>query len=230
MRRGRGVFIAGTDTGVGKTMVAGALLHGFAKRNVRAIGMKPVAAGAERRRGRWVNEDVEVLRGASGCDAPLELINPYCFPLPVAPHIAASEAGVAIRWSPIKRAYDRLAALADCVVVEGVGGVLVPLGSRLSAVDIPTRLGLPVILVVGLRLGCINHALLSAESLRARGLRLAGWVGNRIDPAMSRFDENVDTLRRSLRVPLLGLVPHLSTNDLRRVSGHLDFEGLTKAF
>lgn len=228
--RARGVFIAGTDTGVGKTLVAGALLYGLAGRGISAVGMKPVAAGAVRRRGQWINEDVELLRAASNVEVSRTLVNPYCFAAAVAPHIAAAEAGVIMRWLPIRRAYSKLAARAEVVVVEGVGGVLVPLGPHLSAVDIPLKLGLPVILVVGLRLGCINHALLSVEVLRGRGVRLAGWVGSQIDPAMARLRQNVDSLRHRIHAPLLGLIPHLSRADPARASESIDFDSFAKVF
>ena len=229
-RHGRGMFIAGTDTGVGKTLVSQAILHGLAKRGLRAVGMKPVAAGAVRRRGQWINEDVELLRAESGIDVPRPLVNPYCFAPAVAPHIAADEAGVNVQWLPIRRAYHVLAAQSDVVVVEGVGGVLVPLGPRLSAVDIPCRLRLPVVLVVGLRLGCLNHALLSVEALTRRAVTLAGWIGNRVDPHMSLVDQNVDALRRRIPAPLLGIVPHMSPCASGRASKVLNFDALLKGF
>lgn len=205
---GRGVFIAGTDTGVGKTLIACALLHGLAAHGLKVVGMKPVAAGARRRRGVCYNDDVEQLRAASNVEAPREWTNPYCFAPPVAPHLAAQEAGEAIRMAVIARSYGLLAARADVVVVEGVGGLLVPLGPRLSAAVIPARLDLPVVLVVGLRLGCLNHALLTVEAMQARGLRLAGWIANTIDPAMLRRRQNFETLCARIPAPLLGEVPH----------------------
>lgn len=205
---GRGVFIAGTDTGVGKTLIACALLHGLAAQGLKVAGMKPVAAGARRRHGACYNDDVEQLRGAGNVEAPREWTNPYCFAPPVAPHLAAREAGVAIRMAVIARNYARLATRADVVVVEGVGGLLVPLGPRLSAAAIPARLDLPVVLVVGLRLGCLNHALLTVEAMQARGLRLAGWIANTIDPAMARRRQNFETLCARIPAPLLGEVRH----------------------
>lgn len=205
---GRGVFIAGTDTGVGKTLIACALLHGLAVQGLKVAGMKPVAAGARRRRGVCYNDDVEQLRAAGNVEAPREWTNPYCFAPPVAPHLAAREAGVTIRMAVIARNYVRLSARADVVVVEGVGGLLVPLGPRLSAAAIPARLDLPVVLVVGLRLGCLNHALLTVEAMQARGLRLAGWIANVIDPAMVRRRQNFETLCARIPAPLLGEVRH----------------------
>jgi len=225
----RGVFIAGTDTGVGKTLIACAVLHGLARAGLRAAGMKPVAAGAYRRRGVWHNDDVEQLHAAANVNAPRQSINPYCFAPPIAPHIAAQEAGIALRMAVIARHYARLAAVSDVVVVEGVGGLLVPLGSRLSAVAIPQRLELPVLLVVGLRLGCLNHALLTAEAALRRGLRLAGWIANAIDPAMPRRAENLDALCRRLPAPLLGIVKHSAKPDAGRIAQVLDIKRINEA-
>ena len=206
-------FVAGTDTEVGKTFVTAALLHGLKQRGVRALGMKPIAAGTNAN-GR--NDDVETLIAASSVSAPRELVNPYLFAPAIAPHIAASESGVLIDLAHIAAAFAALRPLADVVLVEGVGGFCVPLGesSGTGADDLAVRLQLPVILVVGMRLGCINHALLTAEAIAARGLTLAGWVANRIDPAMARFDENLATLKTRLAAPLLGIVPAQTTIDV----------------
>jgi dethiobiotin synthetase len=220
--RTRGIFIAGTDTGVGKTLIACAVLRGLAGTGLRVVGMKPVAAGATRRRGVWINDDVEQLRAASSVEAPQSSINPYCFAPPVAPHLAAREARTVIRMSVLVRHYARLAALADVVVVEGVGGLLVPLGPRLSAAAIPERLNLPVVLVVGMRLGCLNHALLTVEAMQVRGMRLAGWIANVIDPAMARREENLQTLKRRIAAPLLGVVNHSTKPDAVRAARSLD--------
>jgi dethiobiotin synthetase len=222
----KGIFVAGTDTGVGKTLIACALLRGFAARGLRVVAMKPVAAGAVRRRGVWHHDDVVQLCAAANVDAPQAMVNPYCFAPPIAPHIAAQEAGVAIRMALIAKSYAQLARNADRVVVEGVGGLLVPLGRRLNAVDIPARLDLPVVLVVGLRLGCINHALLTVEALQARGLYLAGWVANRIDPAMARASENLQTLRARIKAPLLGTVRHVQNPQAAQVARMLDIRRL----
>jgi len=225
-RGGRGVFVAGTDTGVGKTLIACALLRGLASRGLQVAGMKPVAAGATRRRGIWHQDDVERLRAAANIAAPQPEVNPYCFAPPIAPHVAAREAGVSISMAVIARNYARLAARADVVVVEGVGGLLVPLGPRLSAADIPARLDLPVLLVVGLRLGCLNHALLTLEAVQTRGLRLAGWIANAIDPAMARRRQNLEALRRLIPAPLLGQVNYAAKPDVGRVARGLDINRL----
>lgn len=205
---GRGVFIAGTDTGVGKTLVACALLRGLADLGLQVAGMKPVAAGARLRRGVRYNEDVEQLRAAASVDVPRQVMNPYCFTPPIAPHLAAREAGQTIRMSVIARHYAQIAARCDVVVVEGVGGLLVPLGTRLDAAEIPRRLDLPLLLVVGLRLGCLNHTLLTVEAAQARGLRIAGWIANSIDPSMARRGQNLDNLRQRIPAPLLGIVKY----------------------
>lgn len=204
----KGVFVTGTDTGVGKTLVAASLVRAFATSGRAAVGMKPVASGAVAGPGgapMW--EDVVALQEAANVQAPLEWVNPYRFMPPVAPHLAATDAGVIIDLEHVAEACGHLAELADVVVVEGVGGFLVPLNERESAADLASRLGLPVVLVVGMRLGCINHALLTAEAVRARGLQLAGWVANAIDPAMARFDDNLNALRTRLSAPLLGVIP-----------------------
>ena len=197
-------FVAGTDTEIGKTFVACALLHALRNQGISAIGMKPVAAGTDEN-GR--NDDVEALIAASGVEAPRELVNPYLYAPAIAPHIAALEAGRPIDLERIAQSFAALRPLADAIVVEGVGGFCVPLGPQVDAADLAQRLALPVILVVGMRLGCINHALLSAQAIAARGLTLAGWVANRIDPQMARFDENLASLEARLAAPLLGVIP-----------------------
>ena len=170
--------------------------------------MKPVAAGAAFEHGRLVNEDVTALKAASNVAAPDDLVNPYCFEPPVAPHIAAAASGVTIDLERLRNAYLALAALADCVVVEGVGGFRVPLGADFDTADLAARFGLPVLLVVGMRLGCINHALLTAAAIRAAGLPFAGWVANHIEPDMMRANENVTTLQERLRAPLLARISY----------------------
>ena len=201
----RAYFITGTDTEIGKTYVACALLHAFRHQGLTAIGMKPVAAGTD---AAGHNEDVEALIAASSITAPRELVNPYCFADPIAPHIAAREACVTMRAEPVQAALQALGEMAEVVVVEGVGGLVVPLGENFDAADLAEALSAPLILVVGMRLGCLNHALLTAAAIDARGLKLAGWIANRIDPAMNRFEENLATLQAVLKAPLLGVVPH----------------------
>ena len=214
-------FITGTDTEVGKTFSTCTLLHVLKQRGIRAVGMKPVAAGID---ADGKNDDVESLIAASGVEAPRPLVNPYLFAPPIAPHIAAQETGEHIDIERIATAFDALRTLADAVLVEGVGGFRVPLDAEHDAGDLAKRLGLPVILVVGMRLGCINHALLTAESVAATGLPLAGWIANRIDPAMSRWEGNLAALQARLPVPLLGIIPPHSTPEAAARLLHLPGE------
>ncbi len=218
----KGYFVTGTDTGVGKTVMACALLYAFAARGLRAAGMKPVAAGAEWRDGVLANADVEQLLGAGNVAAPRELVNPYCFAPPIAPHIAAARAGATIALDRIVSCYGGLAALADVVVVEGAGGFRVPLAPGVDTADLAGRLGLPVVLVVGIRLGCINHALLTAEAITARGLMLAGWVANHVDPHMEAADENVRALEERLTAPLLSRIAYTAHIESRAVASHFN--------
>ena len=222
----QGYFVTGTDTGVGKTLLACALLHAYARQGKRVVGMKPVAAGAVRGDQGWINDDVTRLRAASNVDAPLALVNPYCFEPPIAPHVAAEQAGVAIDLGHIAQAFAELAAAANVVIVEGVGGFCVPLNRRDDSADLAEHLGLPIILVVGMRLGCLNHALLSAQAIGVRGLRLAGWIANRIDPAMQFAAENIIALAERLRAPLLGEIKFAATPDPLGVVAQLDLSKL----
>lgn len=215
-------FVTGTDTGVGKTLVSSALLHALATRGLRAVGMKPVAAGLEQINGEWANEDVLRLQAAGNVAVPLALRCPYLLRAPMSPHLAAQQEGIEIALPNLQEAYQALAQLADAVVVEGAGGFRVPLTDTLDGADLAQALGLPVLLVVGLRLGCLNHALLSAEAIRARGLPLAGWVGSVIDPHMLGLQANIDTLRERLGAPLLGVLPHLAQPDAAQAAAHLD--------
>jgi dethiobiotin synthetase len=160
-----------------------------------------------------VNPDVAALRRASSWPAPLEQINPYLFEPPIAPHLAAASAGVRIEMAPIRKAFEALRASADAIVVEGVGGFLVPLNDREDAGDLAVALALPVVLVVGMRLGCLNHALLTQQAIVARSLRLAGWIANSIDPRMQRFEDNLQALRQRIAAPLLGVIPHSAMAD-----------------
>jgi dethiobiotin synthetase len=166
------------------------------------------------------------LRAAGNVDAPLALRCPCLLRAPMSPHLAAQEEGVRIALQSLLSAYEQLARQADAVIVEGVGGFRVPLAEGFDSADLAVALGLPVVLVVGLRLGCLNHALLTAEAIRARGLVLAGWVGCAVDPGMLAFDGNVQTLRARLEAPLLGIVPHLAAPEAARAASHLDLRAL----
>ncbi|MFN4117304.1 dethiobiotin synthase [Acidovorax sp.] len=210
-----GCFVTGTDTGVGKTLVSAGLLHALAPHHRRVVGMKPVAAGLVPWGEDWASEDAIALRAASTLAVPSELDNPVLLPDPLSPHIAAARAGVEIDLEAIVRSYHSLAAQADAVVVEGAGGFHVPLTETLTGADLAVALGLPMVLVVGLRLGCLNHALLTAEAIRARGLTLAGWVANRMDPGMEAAGDNIAYLRARLGAPLLAEVPYQDLPDPR---------------
>lgn len=200
-----GLFVTGTDTGVGKTRVAVVLIHALRARGLRVAGMKPVAAGQAPGA---LNEDVVALMQAANVAADVRDVNPYAFEPPIAPHIAAAQAGMRIDIDVIAKAYARLAAQADVVVVEGAGGWRVPLNDAADMADLAQALGLPVVLVVGLRLGCLNHALLTADSIRQRGLPWGGWVGNAIDPDMTCREENIVALRHRLSEPCLGILSY----------------------
>ena len=217
-----GFFVTGTDTGVGKSLASTALLHAWAGLGYRVIGMKPVAAGAEQLDGVWSNEDVRQLRAASNVviDEP-SWVNPYLLRTPIAPHIAAERQGVTIELPRIRNAYEQLAARADVVVVEGAGGFKVPLSATRDSADLAVHLGLPMILVVGMRLGCLNHALLTAEAIAARGLKLVGWIANRIDPDMAAFEDNLISLRRRLACPLLAEFPYSGQADAPEMASQL---------
>lgn len=215
-------FLTGTDTEIGKTFITCALLHRARNDGLKAAGLKPIAAGTDAQ-GR--NDDVEAICAASNADLPRDVINPYCFAPPIAPHIAAAESGRSIEFSTITAACQSARQSADWVIVEGVGGFCVPLDVHRNSADLALELNLPVILVVGMRLGCINHALLTAEAIANRGLYIAGWVANQIDPAMSRFEENLQTLKDLLDAPLLGVVPHNPQGGVEGAAAYLNLPG-----
>ncbi|MCE5233180.1 MAG: dethiobiotin synthase [Mizugakiibacter sp.] len=209
-----GVFVAGTDTGIGKTWASCALLHALRDAGLDAVGMKPVASGSEATPQGLRNADALALQAASAPPQPdYAALNPVALAEPVSPHLAARAAGVEITLAPLRAAYASLGAGRDAVVVEGVGGWLAPLSDTLPASALPTGLGLPVILVVGLRLGCLNHAQLSARAILADGCALLGWIGNAIDPTMARLDDNLDTLCRLLPAPCLGVLDYAPDGD-----------------
>lgn len=204
-------FVTGTDTGVGKTLISAALVHALAAAGLKAVGMKPVAAGTALVDGRLVNEDVDTLAAAGSLALPQAMTSPYILREACAPHVAAAMEQVQIDPAVLFDAYRQTAALAEAVVVEGVGGFRVPLSDDFDTADLAAGLQLDVILVVGLRLGCLSHALLSAEAIAARGLRLAGWVANQVDPAMLHQPASVAALQARLPAPLLGVIPWMET-------------------
>ena len=202
-----GAFITGTDTGVGKTRIACALVRALAAQGVRVAVMKPVAAGADLTPEGYRNSDALELISASNVPAPYEMVNPICVPLPASPHIAAKEAGIVIDLAVIRQQFEQLKARSDLVIVEGAGGWLAPIGDDDTMADIAKALSLPVILVVGLRLGCLNHALLSRRAIEADGLKLGGWIANHVQPHFERADENIATLQRHFAAPPLAIEP-----------------------
>lgn len=206
-------LITGTDTGVGKTWVTASLIEAGVMRGLRVAGMKPVAAGCTWVDGRLLSEDVALLEAVSNVKLAPEIVNPYAFEPAIAPHIAAARARVEIDLAQIRAAFLAMRAQVDWVLVEGVGGFRVPLKHGCDTADMAVMLGLPVILVVGLRLGCLNHALLTAEAIAARGLSLAGWVANTLDPHMAALEENVAALDARIPAPRLALLPYRATRE-----------------
>ncbi|KAF1711442.1 dethiobiotin synthase [Pseudoxanthomonas kalamensis DSM 18571] len=215
------LYVTGTDTGIGKTVASCTCLHALRGRGLRAIGMKPVASGCERTAEGWRNDDALRLQAASQPRPDYADLNPYALPLPLAPELAAEDAGVAVRPQPIREAFDRLQARADVVVVEGVGGWAAPLSATLDQADLVRLLNLPVLLVVGLRLGCLNHARLSVQAIEASGARLAGWIASEIDPAMDCRDENFALLQARLPAACWGRLPHAPQPDPAVLATHL---------
>ncbi len=203
-------FVTGTDTGVGKTLVASALLHEAASRGLRSLGLKPLASGSERAAdGSLLNEDVLALQAAASIRLPYAAVNALSLEPAIAPHIAAEECGFRVSVESLARhCRAQMGHGHDLLLVEGAGGWRVPLNDTETFADLARSLGFPVILVVGMRLGCVNHAVLSAEAIRADGLRLAGWVGSLIDPEMSRVEQNFRTLEARLPARCLGFIPH----------------------
>jgi dethiobiotin synthetase len=220
------LFVAGTDTEIGKTLVSAALLHGFAKSGLRAAAMKPIAAGAYERNGEWHNEDADQLDAAANVQLTPGIRTSFLLKEPAAPHIAAALEGVSLEIAPIVAAHRQAMTQADIVVVEGVGGFRVPLTDLHDTADLAFALDLPVLLVVGMRLGCISHALLTAEAIAARGLRLAGWVANQVDPGMLFPAENIEAIRLRLdsqyNAPLIGTIAHLAPPDARVAATYID--------
>jgi dethiobiotin synthetase len=204
-----GFFITGTDTEIGKTFTAAALTHAFSELGRRVTPIKALAAGQELVDGRWVNEDVATLLATQRLGLTDAQVGPLQFREPCAPHIAAKLEGRRIEREPLLAAVRATAALGDLALVEGAGGFRIPLADGWDSADLAVDLGLPVILVVGLRLGCINHAFLTAEAIRARGLRLAAWVANTVDPRQPHVTDNLQALQAGLAAPCLGHVPRL---------------------
>jgi dethiobiotin synthetase len=219
-------FVTGTDTEIGKTLISAAILHKLAESGRRACGMKPVAAGAILVDGELRNEDADMLRAAGNVNLPPNITTPFMLKEAAAPHIAAALEGVTIEAVPILAAYTEIQAASDAVVVEGVGGFRVPFNDDFDSADLAAQLNLPVILVVGLRLGCISHALLTVEAIVARGLVLAGWVANTADPDMRFMVDNIEALEQRIPAPLLGHVPRLENPTAAAAAQYIDLAGL----
>ena len=219
-------FVTGTDTEIGKTLVSSAILNKLVAAGVRACGMKPVAAGAELRDGELHNEDADLLVGASNVHLPRHITTPYMLREACAPHIAAAREGITIEAVPIIAAFAEVAAASDAVVVEGVGGFRVPFSDDFDSAQMAEQLNLPVILVVGLRLGCLSHALLTIEAIVRRDLVLAGWVVNEVDPEMRFADENIAALAARIPAPMLGRIPYLEQATAEEAAKFIDLAGL----
>jgi dethiobiotin synthetase len=218
-------YVTGTDTGIGKTVTSSSLLHALRGHGLRAVGMKPLASGCDNTADGWRNEDALALQAASAPRPDYALINPYALPQPLAPEIAAAEAGVTIELAPLHAAFAQLRAMADVVVVEGVGGWAAPLSASLDQADLARAFDLPVVMVVGMRLGCLNHARLTAAAIAADGLRCVGWVANEVDPEMARRDENFALLGARLPMPCWGRIPYDPEAAPDQLAAHLRLPG-----
>ncbi len=216
-----GLFVTGTDTEIGKSRVSAALLAAYRAQGHVAVGMKPIASGCRQTPEGLRNDDALLLTQEAGAERPYPLVNPYAFAPPISPHLAAAEAGVEISLIRIQTHLSQLCMGADRVVVEAAGGWYAPIGEELTMADLARVLDLPVVLVVGLRLGCINHALLTARAIEEEGLTFAGWVANRLGPAMSHEAQNIATLERMIPAPRLGTVPYQPEFDVHAAAAAL---------
>lgn len=218
------LFITGTDTGAGKTWATLGIMARFQAQGLAVKGMKPVASGGERHGGSLRNADASLIRAQSSGSPAYEQVCPYTFAEPIAPHIAACKQRVDIDLDKVSAAFDELAASADLVVVEGIGGWRVPLSEALQTEDLVRRLGLSVVLVVGLRLGCINHALLSAEAIKASGVPFTGWLANGICPDYAEQRATLDYLRARIPAPMSGCIPYLNELDVEAVGAAIGLD------
>lgn len=221
MNKTDGFFVTGTDTDVGKTWVALGLITALKKSNLRVMAMKPIACGCQATPEGLRNDDAQLLSQHASTTQPYELVNPYAFAAAIAPHLAARDEGVDIHVANIVRAYTEIADHADCVVVEGVGGWQVPISNTQTTIDMAKALALPVILVVRIKLGCLNHALLTSESIKRSGLSFAGWVATTADRSCVGIEENIRALTERISAPLLGVVPYLEELDVEKIAESL---------
>ena len=217
-----GFFIAGTDTGVGKTWMTAALSHDLAERGLRVAGLKPLSCGGRETQDGWRHEDAELLMQTASVSLPYATVNPYSLREPIAPHIAARHADIRLTAANIAASCRAVQGELDCLLVEGVGGWEVPINEEETTADVACLLGYPVILVVGIRLGCLNHALLTRDAILSKQLKIAGWIANCIDPHMREVAENIAALEARLPGPRLATVPHLSAFDAASIAGYLD--------
>ena len=222
----RGFFITGTDTGVGKTQCSSLLIRACADQGYKVVGMKPVASGATVVMDKLRNEDALILMESANVEVPYDLVNPYCFSPPIAPHLAAQQSGIVIDLNTILESYKQLSGMADLLIVEGVGGWSVPLNDESDMSDLAQQFGLPVIMVVGIRLGCINHALLTAQSIQAKGCKLIGWIANFTTENVDVADENIKSLQARLTFPLLATIPYFSVFHNIDISNVFNFKTL----
>ena len=222
MSKALGFFVTGTDTGIGKTWVALTLIHHLKKRGLTVLAMKPVASGCYWDGNILKNEDAVSLQANASFKVPYELVNPYAYLPPISPHIAAEQAKQPIQFDRILDSFEKLSGLADCIIVEGIGGWKVPLSDDKTVSDLAKLLDLPVISVVGMRLGCLNHALLSFAAIEDSTLQRIGWIANQIDPNFSCLDDNIETLKQRSHTPLLGVLPYIKELDLNKLNEHIE--------
>lgn len=219
-------FVTGTDTGVGKTLVTCTIIHGLSQQGMTVAGMKPIAAGGFLQSRKWHNEDTDAIISASNIMLPPALVTPYLLKTAISPNIAATLENAVIQWPRISDSYDQIRELTNSVIIEGIGGFKVPLSDSYTVADLAVQFGLPVVLVVGLRLGCLNHALLSAEAILSRGLSLVGWVANHIDPMMLYDAENIASLEQHIPAPRLATIPYIKNVSIIEAAKHFDFSKL----
>jgi dethiobiotin synthetase len=223
-----GLFITGTDTGCGKTEITLGLMQKFQQQGGKVLGMKPIASGADMTTYGLRNDDAVRIQSQASSEVPYEMVNPFVYQPPIAPHLAALQAGDPIDIGEIVQVYQQLSSEADQVLVEGVGGWHVPLGEQDTLADLARSLELPVVMVVGMRLGCLNHALMTAECMLNAGVVFAGWVANQVEPEMASKEENLAVLRAWLPAPCLGEIPYLAQPDAEEVAGYLNVESCSQ--
>jgi len=228
-RKYRNFYVTGTDTGVGKTEISLAIIRALQERDLKTNAMKPVAAGCIPSEDRLLNDDATRLQLQSSSEYDYSLLNPYAFEPPIAPHIAAAEQGVDIDLGVIETAFKEIKSFSDAVIVEGIGGWCVPVNRYQTTIDMVRLLSIPVIMVVGLRLGCLNHALLTWQSIKASHIKCVAWVANTLDPEQTRLQANYRALTELLPVPCMGIVPHYSVPRTEEIYRLLNIDYLLKS-